>query len=204
MSVEREHPDDAELVGRCRCGDAGAWGLLVKRYQRLVYTVALRMGLDAHGAADVFQTVFARLVEHLPRLSQPERLQAWIVTTAKREGLRMRQLSLRTVSMTRDADDGQGDTNPALEDTLADDAPGAEDQLAELQQLNLLRNGLDRLDPRCRDLLLLVFRDDDERLPYDEVARRLNIPVGSIGPTRSRCLRKLRGLVDSPAAGRGG
>ena len=204
MPNDRDHPDDAELVGRCRRGEGSAWGLRVKRYQRLVYTVALRMGLDAHGAADVFQTVFARLVEHLPRLSQPERLQAWIVTTAKREGLRVRQLSLRTVSMTRDVDDNRDDASPALEDTLADDAPGAEEQLADLQQLNLLRNGLDRLDPRCRDLLLLVFRDDDERLPYDEVARRLNIPVGSIGPTRSRCLGKLRGLVDSPAAGRGG
>ena len=204
MFDDREHPDDAELVGRCRRGDASAWGLLVKRYQRLVYTVALRMGLDTHGAADVFQTVFERLVGHLPRLTQPERLQAWIVTTARREGLRVRQLSLRTVSMTRDADDNRDDASPALEDTLADDAPGAEEQLAELQQLNLLRNGLDRLDSRCRDLLLLVFRDDDGRLPYDEVSRRLNIPVGSIGPTRSRCLGKLRGLVDSPAAGRGG
>ena len=201
MPSNRDHPDDAELVARCRRGDANAWGLLVKRYQRLVYTVALRMGLDAHGAADVFQTVFERLVEHLPRLSQPERLQAWIVTTAKREGLRVRQLSLRNVSMTRDTDDGQGDASPALEDTLADDAPGAEEQLAELQQLNLLRNGLDRLDARCRDLLLLVFRDEDEHLPYDEVARRLNMPIGSIGPTRSRCLGKLRGLVVSQPSG---
>lgn len=204
MPSDRDHPDDAELVDRCRRGDAGAWGLLVKRYQRLVYTVALRMGLDAHGAADVFQTVFVRLVEHLPRLSQPERLQAWIVTTAKREGLRLRQLGQRTVSMTRDTDADGDDAGPALEDTLADDAPGAEDQLAELQLLNLLRNGLDRLDPRCRELLLLVFRADDERLPYDEVARRLNIPVGSIGPTRSRCLGKLRGLVDVGSPARGG
>lgn len=201
MAVERDHPDDTELVARCRRGDVGAWGILVKRYQRLVYTVALRMGLDSHGAADVFQTVFERLVEHLPRLSQPERLQAWIVTAAKREGLRVRQLSLRTVSMTRDAEDGHGDASPTLEDTLADNAPGAEDQLADLQQLNLLRNGLDRLDTRCRDLLLLVFRDDDEHLPYEEVARRLNIPVGSIGPTRSRCLGKLRGLVLSHPLG---
>ncbi len=200
MAVERDSPDDAELVERCRRGDASAWGLLVQRYQRLVYTVALRMGLDSHAAADVFQTVFARLVEHLPRLSQPERLQAWIVTTAKREGLRQRQLGLRTVSISADTEPGHDDAGPGLEETLADDAPGAEDRLAELQQLNLLRNGLDRLDARCRDLLLLVFRADDERLAYDEVARRLNIPVGSIGPTRARCLGKLRGLLTPGAA----
>jgi RNA polymerase sigma factor (sigma-70 family) len=86
-----------------------------------------------------------------------------------------------------------------LLDTLADDAPLAEDALSDLQQLDLLRAGLDRLDARCRDLLLLVFRDEDARLPYDEVARRLGIAVGSVGPTRARCLDKLRRLVDPPS-----
>jgi RNA polymerase sigma factor (sigma-70 family) len=188
-----EIADDAALVARCRQGEAAAWSALVRRYQRLVYAVVLRTGLDEHGAADIFQTVFSRLIEHLPRISQPERLQAWIVTTAKREALRVRQLGQRTVSMTRD-DDAEG---PGIEDTVADDAPLAEDALAELQQLDLLRHGLDRLDARCRDLLLLVFRDEDETLPYEEVARRLAMPVGSIGPTRSRCLDKLRRLVDA-------
>lgn len=188
-----EQPDDATLVARCRAGDASAWALLVRRYQRLVYAVVMRGGLDEHAAADVFQTVFSRLVEHLPRLTQPDRLQAWIVTTAKRELLRARSLAQRTRSMTRGED---GDEGPGLEDTLADEAPLAEEALSELQQLHRLRLGLDRLDARCRDLLLLVFRDDDERLPYDEVGRRLAMPVGSIGPTRSRCLDKLRRLVE--------
>lgn len=186
-------PDDAALVARCRAGDATAWALLVRRYQRLVYAVVLRGGLDEHAAADVFQTVFSRLVQHLPRLAQPDRLQAWIVTTAKREVLRARALGQRTRSLTRDDDDGDG---PGLEDTLADDAPLAEQALSDLQQLHRLRQGLDRLDARCRDLLQLVFQDEDERLPYDEVGRRLGMPVGSIGPTRARCLDKLRRLVD--------
>ncbi len=186
--------DDAALVARCRQGEAAAWQLLVRRYQRLVYAIVMRVGLDEHAAADVFQTVFARLIDHLPRLTQPDRLQAWVVTTAKREALRAREIGRRTVSMTRHDDDGiaQGDD---IEDTLADAAPLAEEALSELQQLNLLRNGLDRLDARCRDLLLLVFRDEDEHIPYDEVARRLGIPQGSIGPTRGRCLDKLRKLV---------
>ena len=187
-----EEDDDTALVERCRRGDATAWAALVRRYQRLVYAVVTRAGFDEHGAADVFQTVFARLVEHLPRLAQPDRLQAWIVTTAKREALRARELRQRTVSMTRD----EGDDSPGLEDTLADDAPLAEDALSELQQLHRLRLGLDRLDERCRELLLLVFRDEDEKLPYDEVARRMNMPTGSLGPTRARCLDKLRRLVE--------
>ena len=183
--------DDAALVARCRRGEAQAWAVLVQRYQRLVYAVVMRAGFDEHGAADVFQTVYTRLLEHLPKLAQPDRLQAWIVTTAKREALRARRVGQRTVSLTpADDDDREG-----LEETLADEAPQAEQALSDLQQLHLLRRGLDRLDARCRDLLLLLFSDEDERVGYDEVARRMAMPVGSIGPTRSRCLGKLRGLV---------
>ena len=183
---------DAALVERCRTGDASAWAALVQRVQRLVYAVAMRAGLDEHGAADVFQTVFARLLQHLPQLAQPERVQAWVVTTAKREALRQRQQAQRHPSLTR-ADDAEG---LGLEDSLVDDAPLAEDALAELQQLDLLRAGLDRLDKRCRDLLMLLFNDDDAAPEYGEVARRLAMPVGSIGPTRSRCLGKLRKLME--------
>ena len=139
--------DDATLVARCREGDAAAWAVLVKRYQRLVYAIVMRAGLDEHTAADVFQTVFSRLVQHLSRLTRPDRLQAWIVTTAKREALLARRLAQRNVSMTRDDDDAQA---PSFEDELADESPLAEQQLSELQQLDLLRNGLDRLDGRCR------------------------------------------------------
>jgi RNA polymerase sigma factor (sigma-70 family) len=192
-NADDDHADDATLVRRCRDGDAAAWPLLVARYQRLVYAIVTRMGLDEHVAADVFQTVFEKLVQHLPGLREPERLQAWIVTTAKRDGLAARRHGPRLVSMTR-ADDA-GDSQGTEEWDIADDSPGAEQQLDALQQLHRLRLGLDRLDERCRELLLLVFRDDDERLGYDEVSRRLNLPVGSIGPTRSRCLGKLRKLL---------
>jgi RNA polymerase sigma factor (sigma-70 family) len=143
---EPDHADDADLVAGCRQGDAAAWEALVNRYQRLVYAIALRAGADEHGAADVFQTVFVRLLAHVQRLAQPDRLQAWIVTTAKREALRLRQVGRRTVSLTPI----EGDDAMPLEDTLPDDSPLAEQALAELQQLELLRRGLDRLDERCR------------------------------------------------------
>jgi RNA polymerase sigma factor (sigma-70 family) len=184
--------DDAALVARCAHGDGAAWSALVHRYQRLVYAIVLRMGLDEHGAADVFQTVFARLVQHLPRIADPSRLQAWIVTTAKREALLQRKLGLRNVSMTR-ADDGHEDATADWD--MADESPIAEEALDELQQLNQLRVALDRLDQRCRDLLLLLFREDDDKVSYEDVARRLSTSVGSIGPTRSRCLDKLRRSV---------
>jgi len=192
--------DDAALVSRCRRGEAAAWEALVHRYQRLVFAIVRRVGLDEHAAADVFQTVFARLVEHLPRIADPQRLQAWIVTTAKREALLALRRGQRTVSMTR-ADDAGDAGDLMAEFDLADDAPLPEDALAELQQQDLVRRALDRMDARCRELLLMLFREDGDTLPYEEVAQRLGLAVGSIGPTRARCLGKLRGLVD-PAPGK--
>jgi len=189
MSAPPEETD-AALVARCQRGDAAAWRVLVQRYQRLVYAVARRAGMDEHGAADVFQVVFTRLVEHLPRLREADKLQAWIVTTAKREVLAHWRRGKRTVSMTGDTEGG----DPAAAFDVADGAAIPEDMLADLQQVHRLRLALERMDERCRTLLKLVFRDDDEALPYDEVARQLGMPVGSIGPTRARCLGKLRGL----------
>lgn len=189
-----DSPEDAALVARCRQGDAAAWAALVKRYQRLVYAVVMRAGHDEHTAADVFQTVFTRLIQHLPRLAQPERLQAWIVTTAKREALLARRIGQRTVSMTTDDDE------PGPEADLVDEAPLAEAALSDLQQLNRLRQSLDRMDERCRTLLTLVFADEDDKLPYEEIAVRVGMPIGSIGPTRARCLQKLRRLVEAQSA----
>jgi RNA polymerase sigma factor (sigma-70 family) len=182
--------DDARLVARCRAGDGRAWDALVQRYQRLVYVIVGRGGLDEHAAADVFQTVFTRLVQHLPRLTQPDRLQAWIVTTAKRELWLASQRGRRSVSLAPAGDDGP-------EHDLVDETPGAEDRLAQWQELNRLRAAMDRLDERCRRLIGLLFRDEDERVGYDEVARSMAMPVGSIGPTRARCLAKLRQLLHS-------
>ena len=183
---------DAALIVRCKNGDGAAWQVLVHRYQRLVYAIVRRIGLDEHAAADVFQTVFMRLLEHLPRLTQLDRLQAWIVTTAKRETLLQRKRGLRNVSMTR-ADDDETD---GAEWDIADDAALPEDALAALQLQNLVKNAMQRLDARCRELLTLLYGQDDDKIAYDEVATRLAMPVGSIGPTRARCLGKLRKLVD--------
>jgi RNA polymerase sigma factor (sigma-70 family) len=180
---------DAALVARCLHGDQAAWATLVRRYQRLVCAIVRRLGLDEHAAADVFQTVFTRLVQHLPTIGDPDRLQAWIVTTAKREALLQLQRGQRTVSMTRD------DTDDGAEWDVADDAKNAEQSIEEIQELHRVRAALDRLEPRQRDLLLMLFRDEDDKIPYDEIAARLGIAVGSIGPTRARCLEKLRRLL---------
>ena len=185
MANDTTAHDDETLVARCRLGDQRAWGELVRRYQRLVYAIALRGGLDEHAAADVFQTVFARLVQHLPRIAEPQRLNAWIVTTAKRETWLQRRVARRVASLAQN-DDGDAEVN------VADATPIAEEALQELQELNRVRTALDALDTRCRDLLSLLFAASGEAASYDEVAQRLGVRVGSIGPSRARCLEKLR------------
>ena len=190
MSAPRSmHDDDAALVARCLDSDASAWALLVRRYQRLVFAIVRRAGLDEHAAGDVFQTVFVRLMESLARIEEPHRLQAWIVTTAKRETLLQLGRSRRMVSMTPIDESSEG-----AEWDMPDTAPLPEEVLADLQELEQVRTALDKLDGRCRELLRLLFRDADA-IAYDDVARELGMPVGSIGPTRARCLEKLRRLV---------
>jgi RNA polymerase sigma factor (sigma-70 family) len=178
---------DAALIARCKEGDGPAWEVLVHRYQRLIYAVVMRMQFDEHVAADVFQTVFARLLEQLPRLADPSRLQAWIVTTAKRESLLQRKRALRAVSLTPESDDMAID--------IVDDALMPEDALESLQQQNLVRDAMEAIDLRCRELLSLLYSEDD-KTAYEEIAAQLDIPVGSIGPTRARCLEKLRKLME--------
>lgn len=191
-------PSDAELVAWCKAGQPRGWRLLVQRYQRLVYAVARRAGLDEHAAADVFQAVFSRLLQALPTLQQPDRLRAWIVTTAKREALLQLRRSQRTVSLTATTD---ADPADAAQLDLPDEAPLPEQQLDDLQQLHLLRLSLDQLDARCHGLLSMLFADDEDRPPYEQIALRLDMPVGSIGPTRARCLSKLRTLLARAGSG---
>ncbi len=189
-------PDgDAELIGACRRGDARAWERLVHRFERLIYTVPRRAGLNADEAADVFQTVFMRLHQHLAALQQPERVQAWLVTTARRETLRLlherQRSSVERVPAHRDGDD---EADPAAE--LPDPDPLPEALLDELQQHHRARCALQALGEPCRGLLGLLY-GADEAPAYAEIAARLGMPVGSIGPTRARCLAKLREAMEA-------
>ncbi|MBL8288040.1 MAG: sigma-70 family RNA polymerase sigma factor [Rubrivivax sp.] len=193
MSPARDD-DDAALVARCRGGDRSAWEALVRRYQRLVYAIARRSGLDEATAGDVFQTVFLRLIQHLPRLAEPARLQAWIVTTAKREAWLQHRRAERLLSLSAAAGADAAPDPEAEEQAIADPAAGPDEALAHWQQLAAVQRGLERLDERCRRLLQALF--GAESAGYEEVAARLGVPLGSIGPTRARCLEKLRRSID--------
>ncbi|MCC7455652.1 MAG: sigma-70 family RNA polymerase sigma factor [Nitrospira sp.] len=174
------------MVAACRRNAPHAWESLVLRFERLIYTVARRGGLDADDAADVFQTAFMRLHEHLATLSQPERVQAWLVTTARRETLRRLRERRRSVPL----GDSSSEAGAAADEPV-DPEPLPEQLLEELQLRHRARTALDSMAEPCRSLLTLLYAAE-EAPPYADIAARLGMPIGSIGPTRSRCLGKLR------------
>src|SRR5262245_3528304 len=101
-------PSDEALILACRRGDAAAWETLIARYQRLVFSISRRAGLDADLSAEVFQQVFTALLERLDHIEQPMYIGAWLATTARREAHRVRQRE-RAASASRDREDQESD-----------------------------------------------------------------------------------------------
>lgn len=190
---EDQSADDESLVLACRRGDQAAWEALVRRYQRLIYSIPRYAGLSEDSAAEVFQEVFTQLVKQLDRIEQPARVRAWLVTTARRETLRIIQRIGRegaTASSARD--ELEAETTP---DDPPDDAPLPDKLLLKMEAQHLVHQAVLSLDERCRQLLTLLFYHA-ETPPYAEIAAALGMSEGSIGPTRARCLEKLRRLLE--------
>lgn len=163
--------------------------MLVARFERLVYSVPRRAGLGQEEAADVFQEVFATLVRHVDRLEEPDRIAAWLVTTARRETWKVgRRVSRDRTQESLDAEDGVI--------VVADRTAPTDEVMVAIEEQALLRRTVGSLDERCRDLLLLLFYEDAAP-SYGEIASRLGTREGSIGPTRARCLQKLRRLLEA-------
>lgn len=183
-------PNDEELLGACRRGDEGAWEALVRRYQRLIYTVPRRAGLDEDAASEVFQEVFTTLLENIESIEQPSRLQAWLVTTARRKTWRVIRRAANTRPFERSDEPGDAEMYD-----VPDEQPLPLEALLRLEQQHMIRTGLAQLDERCRKLLTMLFYSP-EPPPYSEIAAALRTSEGSIGPTRARCLRKLFGILE--------
>lgn len=181
-----DHRTDPQLVEACLAGDAQAWTQLVGRYQRLVYSVALRHGLAPDDAEDVLQAVFTILLGKLGTCRDRERLGAWLVTITRREAWR--------VARARNSSIGAG--SDELLEARAGAEPLPEDLCEQLEEQNLIRQALEQLGAPCRRLLEHLFYRQ-EPLPYAEIAQQLAMPEGSIGPTRARCLAKLRTILAS-------
>jgi RNA polymerase sigma factor (sigma-70 family) len=172
------------LVARAVDGDERAWNQLVERYSSLLWSVCRRFGLSEQDGADVAQTVWLRLVEHLTDLRSAAALPGWIVTTTRRECV----LVLRGRGRQRAAGWPVDEVEALPDDT----APTVDDALLAAERDAVVRDSLAQLDCRCRDLLRLLVADPP--VPYARIATVLAMPVSSIGPTRGRCLKRLRGM----------
>ena len=179
---------DVQLVLDCRRGDQLAWDRLIRRYQRLIYAIPLRAGLDEDQAAEIFQDVFTTLFQKLNDLEQPEKLQAWLVTTTRRKTLH----AVSKAQVRRSQLNTQGE---AYESTsIRDEAPLPDEQLMILEEQHRIRMAMATLDARCKTLLEMLFYLP-EPPSYADIAAALGLPEGSIGPTRARCLAKLLRLL---------
>src|SRR2546423_11857531 len=180
---------DKQLLSACRRGDEAAWEKLVHRYQRLIYTIPQRAGLDEDQAAEVFQEVFTTLLQKLDDIDQPERLHAWLVTTARRKTWRIisRARPLRQTSYNDEEED-----DSLL--NLPDNTPLPDEVLGRLEEQHRVRIALAELDERCKRLLTMLYYEA-EPPAYSAIAEILGTPEGSIGPTRARCLKKLTRIL---------
>ncbi|PLS83545.1 MAG: sigma-70 family RNA polymerase sigma factor [Chloroflexi bacterium] len=181
---------DATLVLACRRGDAHAWEALVERYQRLICSIPRHSGLNEDEVADILQQVFTKLIEKLDDIEQPERIRAWLVTTARRETFEVLRRNRRAVAA--HLQNIQPDAEEIV--NVPSDAPLPEEILVQLEAEHALRSSVAVLDERCRTLLTLLYYSR-EPLSYAEIAARLGVSEGSIGPMRGRCFEKLRRIL---------
>jgi RNA polymerase sigma factor (sigma-70 family) len=179
-----------QLVPAAAAGDQAAWNELVERFQGLVWATARSFRLSRADAADVAQTTWLRLVENLDRIREPERLPGWLATTARREALRHLRLHGRELA-TDEADLFESPVDDPLEVAL----------LTEERDTALWR-AFAQLSERCQTLLRLLVSEDEPS--YEAIGSALDMPIGAIGPTRMRCLDKLRSFVTLDSALPGG
>ncbi len=192
VSAPARRPDRgarlASLAVAARDGSEDALGQIVTELSPMLWQVARAAGLTSGDAEDVLQTVWLRLVGHLGGLHTPTALTAWLVITTRREAWRVRAARRKQVFADQD-----------WLTAIPDPAPGAEQLAITGDQRRELWAALGRLSPRCQELLrIIAFVPQAD---YREIAAQLGMPQGSIGPTRGRCLAKLRALLADPGEG---
>ena len=171
-----------QLIRAAAGGDQAAWDEIVNRFTGLVWATARAHRLSRDDAADVAQTTWLRLVENLDRIREPERLGGWLATTARHESLRVIRRGARE----------QPSDEPDLFAAPSDDM--FDRLLVERERDGALWRAFAMLSERCKTLLRLLVADEEPS--YEEIGSALGMPIGAIGPTRMRCLDKLRKTVD--------
>src|SRR5262245_58275463 len=177
---EQSTPSTEDLLRACLLGDNTAWRLFLERYGNLIYSCSVKMGVSRSDAEEVFQRSVLAILRKLETLRDPERIIPWITEIVRRQTLYFLRSRVREIPY--------GGNGP-LES--ADPAPLAGEALQSLEASQLIREVLVEMDPRCRKLLQTLYMTDPVPA-YKEIADNLGMPIGSVGPTRIRCLKRLR------------
>lgn len=174
---------DERLVHECLAGNEDAWTALIEKYKNLIFAVPIRAGANPQDAADIFQAVCLELFAELPKLRRIESLRSWLLTIANHKLYHLRQQQRRGV-------------NPLEDETDPSDEPAVLPMLVieQIEREQKVREAILLLPPRCRELVRLLFYEQPPR-PYRDIARQLELSVGSIGFVRSRCLARLERIL---------
>jgi RNA polymerase sigma factor (sigma-70 family) len=181
--------DATRLLHRAANGDPAAWQVLVDKYGRLIWSITRDFKLPESDAADVFQTTWMRLIEHIDRIDHPDRVGSWLAATARNECLRSLAAHKRVVL-------ANGDDSfdaPAVFEPAIDEA------LLAAERAEVVRQAMTQLPRRWQRLMEMLMADPPAS--YAEISDQLGLPVGSIGPTRGRCLARLRVLLEACLCG---
>lgn len=171
-----------DTVRSAKAGDEAAWNLLVDNFSSMVWAVVRSVGLNEAEASDAHAATWMKLLTRIDSIREPERLPGWLRTTARNEAITVARVRSRVDLI-----------EPHRFDWRVAAGSGTEDRVVAGEDEEAVRQAIVRLDDKCRELLRLLF--GEPQLSYDEVAEILDRPIGAIGPTRRRCLEKLRGLL---------
>ena len=176
--------DDETLIDAALRGDGRAWTILIEKYGQLVWSIGRSCGLSAADSDDLVQVVFGALVRRLEQIEQRDRLTGWIITTAKREAWRISEKARRE--------------RPTASENLPESVDQAEDDDEMFAKRQAVREAMEGIGNRCRELLQELF--GKSQVPsYEDVAARLGLSPNSVGPTRRRCLEDLLESLESVA-----
>jgi RNA polymerase sigma factor (sigma-70 family) len=180
--------DARQLIRRAAEGDRGAWERLVDKYARLIWAITRDFKLSESDASDVAQATWLRLLEHIDRIEYPDRVGSWIAATARNECLRSLAARKRVVLAHDEVTfDGVASSDAELDESLL-----------AVERAEVVREAVSQLPRRWQHLMELLMADPPAS--YAEISDQLDLPVGSIGPTRRRCLARLQVLLASSTA----
>lgn len=174
--------EDERLVQECLSGSEEAWNRLIDKYKRLIYSVPVKYGFSSEDAGDVFQTVCVDLFTNLAKLRKIESLRSWLITVATHKCFHWKKHQRQEVEL------------DAMEQEVAEEIAAPPQMLEEVEQEQMVRDAIERLSPRCAQMVRMLFFEQPP-VPYTELAKRLGLATGSIGFIRGRCLDRLQKIL---------